>query len=439
MTLSIHASADVHGARPVARGLASGWGLLVAVALLFFVSGGLLWEAGYNYDGLSGAAATKVHPFTYAILSVAGWRAFARGNPFGFAARVCDRTPAAVFMIFAALVVLATAAARGGAGLAGIIDTFVGPAVLAALVAQSDERSMRRLETLLHVAMAANALLGLFEFASKTLTFPYRFDGATFESDARSTAFQGHPLANAAITCVYILALIGGAHRIPRGVKACLVALQCAALVIFGGRTAIVVTLGVACAHLVLRAARALRAGRVSLVSAAAALALAPILAIAVTAVVASGSLDAILLRFSFDGGSANARAEMFDLFQYFSLMDLIVGPDQAYLESLRRINGLEWGIENPFVRMILYNGAFFTLLLAVAVIAFLREGVRGRESGIWLPMLALTIILNASESIASKTTILAKLVVVFVCLYHEVRKPAAPVNAVRTLTPRRR
>ena len=94
--LTISASTDAPGTRAPASGLASSRGLLCAVGLLFFVSGGMLWLIGYNYDGLTGGAATKIHPFTYAILLVASWRALTSGDPVGFAARVCERNPAAV-------------------------------------------------------------------------------------------------------------------------------------------------------------------------------------------------------------------------------------------------------------------------------------------------------------------------------------------------------
>ena len=108
----------------------------------------------------------------------------------------------------------------------------------------------------------------------------------------------------------------------------------------------------------------------------------------------------------------------MFDLFPYFSLRDLIVGPDLGYLESLRRINGLEWGIENPIVRMTLYQGAFVTLVVLVSFGLFLRELIQGRERGTWLPILAILILLNTSESIAAKTTTVAKIVVVIACMF---------------------
>jgi len=99
-------------------------------------------------------------------------------------------------------------------------------------------------------------------------------------------------------------------------------------------------------------------------------------------------------------------------------LRELIVGPDVAYVDSLRRINGLEWGIENPIVRMILYQGAFVTMIVLGSFGLFLRELIQNRERRVWLPILATLILLNTSESIAVKTTLVAKIVIIVVCLF---------------------
>ncbi len=56
------------------------FGLAISVVVLFAVPGGMLWLIGYNYDGLTGSAATKIHPFTYMIVLIFVWRTIASGN-----------------------------------------------------------------------------------------------------------------------------------------------------------------------------------------------------------------------------------------------------------------------------------------------------------------------------------------------------------------------
>jgi hypothetical protein len=47
-----------------------------------------------------------------------------------------------------------------------------------------------------------------------------------------------------------------------------------------------------------------------------------------------------------------------------------------------------------------------------------LFELMRDCHRGVWLPMLAFLILLNASESIATKTTAVAKFAIILLCMY---------------------
>ena len=57
--------------------------------MLLAVSGGLLWDLGYNYDGLQGSPLTKIHPFTYFVFAALAWRALQSGD----AVRLCAGLP----------------------------------------------------------------------------------------------------------------------------------------------------------------------------------------------------------------------------------------------------------------------------------------------------------------------------------------------------------
>ena len=137
------------------------------------------------------------------------------------------------------------------------------------------------------------------------------------------------------------------------------------------------------------------------------------------TVLISQGFFDALASRFISDGGSANARIVMFELFDHFSLSQIIIGPDIEVLDSWRRIYGLEWGIENPIIRMTLYQGAFVTLLLAVGFGLFMHEIAKVSRPGLWLPMIVWILVINTAESIASKTTMMTKFCVIVLCLYH--------------------
>jgi hypothetical protein len=418
----------------------SRFGAFAAIVVLFCVSGGMLWLVGYNYDGLTGGAATKIHPSTYLIVAVFGWSLVASGQPVRRLLHLANRRPAAALMVVIAVVVTLATVARGGPGLGGLVDTYVACGLLVLLLADADETMLARLERLLHVMMMANALLAVAEFLLQSRLFPYRFDGAIFETDTRSAGLHGHPLANAMSTACYLMALMNGARSLPTPLRAALIALQSAALVVFGGRTAALAALALGGAYGFVLLLGKLRGGGVPLLGAAAAFIVAALVPAAVGALAAFGFFDTLIGRFVEDGGSAEARKEMFALLAMFSWGDLILGPDTDLVDSLRRVQGLEWGIENPVVRLLLYQGAVVTIALLGAFVLLMRELIRVTRPGLWLPMIVWFILLNGAETIASKTTLPAKFAVIAIALYRPDRR-ATPIRAARTvraLRPRR-
>lgn len=416
-TAGMDVRSDAPGLDPVTR-----YGIILAVILLFAVSGGMLWYAGYNYDGLSGSAITKLHPGTYLAILLFLWRACAYGNPVAYGVAVAGRRPACALMVVISTTVLVSVILQKKPGMAGLIDTFVGPGLLVLLLAEADQRLMAVLRNVVHVIMTVNALMALGEFVSHILIFPYRFDGSAFETDTRSSALQGHPLANATLTACYVLALFSGDKSLPFARRVAMIGLQMAALVTFGGRSAIVASLVLGGGYTLVYGFNALRNRRVSLLGAALGIILLSLLPALLAGLISSGFFDALISRFFSDGGSANARVEMLQLFNYFSLSEIIVGPDIDTLESLRRINGLEWGIENPIIRMTLYQGAFITLLMILGFGLFMRELTARSEAGTWLPMIGWLLLINTQESVASKTTLMAKFAIIILCLYRNKR-----------------
>jgi hypothetical protein len=393
--------------------------IILAVIALFTLPGGLLWLVGYNYNGLTGNPLTKIHPSTYLILAIYLWNAFTSGNPVGYAARGFWKRPACFLLLLGMIALFVQTVSRSSPGMAGSIDTFLGPSLLLIMMADLDKDAMGRVEIVLHVLMAVNALMALAEFATNVRVFEFVFDGVPNIYDTRSTALQGHPLENAAVTAFYVLALMSSKDAMPAPAKIALVTLQFGALVAFGGRTATVVSVVLAGLYLANRIHHALRRGRIPILSAAAVGILAATLPLVIAGLAASGFFDALMDRFLVDdGGSAASRVEMFRIFDGVSNRDLLVGPDPALIASQRWLHGLSAGIENPILNLLLYQGIFVTVLMTVAVTAFLYEVAQLCVGRVWLPMMAFVILLNSSESIASKTNVVSKFVVVMLCLY---------------------
>lgn len=406
----------VTGASVIARAEIAA--LLLWTLALVGVSGGLLWALGLNYDGISGSAPSKIHPATYLAVALFGWTMLRAGNPIILLADALSRRPASVLLAVCGVLLLALIAIRGGTGLAGSIDTFVLAGLVPILLMDRDAATLGRLETVYHLVMLANALLGLFEAVSGQRFFPFRFDGLAFETDTRSAALQGHPLANATMTACYILALAMGGGRLTPLLRAGMITLQLVALVTFGGRSATVTTLvlGTGVGLFVLN--RTLRSGRIPLAGAACACFALTLVPVAIAALAEVGFFDTLLNRFVSDGGSTQARLDMLTIIDAIPLRQLMLGPDLLQVSTLRRIYGLEWGIENSILSDVFYHGILVTGLLVVAVGLYLAEVARTCRRGVWLPILEFVILVNTFEGLAGKTTMLAKFALMLIVLF---------------------
>jgi len=272
-----------------------------------------------------------------------------------------------------------------------------------------------------------NAVLGLAEYALNTRFFPFRFDGVALEWDYRSNGLLGHPLENAQIAGLYVMALLGGGGAsMPKGLRPAAILLQLAALVPFGGRTALLLTLGLMTLWLIPRVLHVLRGARLPLPAFATIAVLAPMIAVGVGLVAVGGFFDVMLDRFADDGGSARSRVEMFEIFNHLPAREIFIGASNDVIDSLRNSRGLEWGIENPVVRLLLYQGVAFTTFLIAGFALFLLEIARRLSSGYAMAMIFFLVIINSYESISNKTLGLAQFVVLLLVMFPKVEARGA-------------
>lgn len=397
---------------------------LVIVLVLFSVSSGVLWNLGINYNGVTGAIASKIHPATYLAFATLGLLMLARRNPASFFVALVTKHPGTLVFLLATLLVGGIIVLDGRKGIATIFDTYLLAIIVALIAAEMETRDFTRAEKLIHVLLAANALLGLAEYALNTRVFPFRFDGAALEWDYRSNALLGHPLENAQITGLYIMVLLaGGGASMPKSLRPAAILLQLAALVPFGGRTALLLTVAMAALWMVPRVLQVLRGARLSLPVLAAIAVLAPLLTLGVGLIAAGGFFDVITDRFDDDGGSAKARVEMFAIFDHLSAHDIFIGASSNVIDSLRTSRGLEQGIENPVVRLLLYQGVVFTTFLIAGFTLFLIEIARRLQPGYGMAMIFFLVIISSYESIANKTVGLAQFVVLLLVMFPRPRK----------------
>ena len=92
---------------------------------------------------------------------------------------------------------------------------------------------------------------------------------------------------------------------------------------------------------------RALRAGRVPRAAAACACFALALLPVLVAVLASAGFFGTLLDRFVSDGGSAQARVDMLTVWGGVPVRQLMLAPDCVQVNTLRRIEGREWGSEN--------------------------------------------------------------------------------------------
>ena len=92
--------------------------------------------------------------------------------------------------------------------MAYLVDTYVAPAFLAILMSKAPARFLRRLFVCMLALLLANACLGIGEARMHWHLFPYVIDGIPVTEDYfRATALEGHPLRNATLSGLAILAV----------------------------------------------------------------------------------------------------------------------------------------------------------------------------------------------------------------------------------------
>jgi hypothetical protein len=397
---------------------------LAIVVLLFAVPSGLLWDLGINYNGVTGAIASKIHPATYLTVFTFTLLIVARRNPASFFVTFVTRHPGTLMLLLATLMLGAYILLDGRKGITTIFDTYLLTVMVALIAAELDARDFARVEKLLHIVLAINALMALFEYAADYRVFPSRFEGVALELDKRSNGLLGHPLENAHLTGIYILALLaGGGRAIPKPLRPAAILLQLAAMVPFGGRTALLLALAMMALWVIPHIVSVLRGARMSLPAFAAIAVLVPTVAIGVGLIASGGFFDVMLDRFADDGGSAKTRLEMFEIFNRLSAREILIGASNDMIDSIRLTMGLEWGIENPVVRLVLYQGVIFTVFLVAGFTLFLIEIARRLRPGSAMAFIFFLIVTNSYESIANKSLVLPQFVVLMLAM---LRKPDA-------------
>ena len=396
----------------------------LGIILMFTLSAMALYHFGLNYEATGGSFLEKVHPGSWILFITFFLAMLSAGNPLRYLDQIVARQPGITVFFLTWLVLLAQIVLVQKVPFTPIIDTFLMPMVLTVLIRALTENARRNMAVLIHLIFCANGLLGLYEYLSGNRLTPYFAGTVEITDDWRSTALFGHPLGNALLTGSYIVAIcVGGARELPGLVRPLVIGLQLGAMVAFGGRTALVMTLLFVAIASIAQIAAILRGRRINLIAAALVMMLAPLALYGLTNLAGSGFFDQILLRFVDDNGSSKARLVMLHLFELIPVKDIILGPDPAFLNSLLRQEGAEYGLESFWLACILSYGLIASLIFFAGLFAFCRDLVIACKPGaIWV-LVFFFLIASTSVSLSAKTCVFGLEVAILLLLLRPAHK----------------
>ncbi|NDB67049.1 MAG: hypothetical protein EB015_03405 [Methylocystaceae bacterium] len=412
--------------------LGQGLAYLVTFGLLtlIFVSPMVLFHWGVHYEDSVGSFFEKIHPATWILLLAWMFSCIVRGNPFLLFEDIATHYSFVFYFIGVSFLCLFAVFIKKGS-ITPLIDTFVLPLVVASLFAMASEQQKKFWSLLFHIAFNLNALLGLYEFLTGYRLTPYVAGIVLIESDWRSTAFLGHPLSNATMTGCYILIMaLGGGKDLPHLIRLAILLVQGLGMVAFGGRAALVLAIAILLVLVGQYCLQILHGKKINPLYVTFMIKLIPLFVMVFLYGIEHGFFDRLTGRFVNDEGSAKARLIMFELFNYITWSDLLMGPDGDLISTLQNNQGIEFGIESFWIGFILNYGLICSLLFFSALFTFSWKIVDLTQSGSGVIIFYFFALASTSVSLSAKDILLGILVAMLMSLMRIESNPFSNVTS---------
>ncbi|WP_295446157.1 VpsF family polysaccharide biosynthesis protein [uncultured Thiodictyon sp.] len=387
----------------------------LGLALYLLISNNLLVSLGIPYDIPGGGFVFKLHPGTYLI--ALGFMVLCfRANPRAHWRRLFAIAPAPLILTLVVIGVLVHTLIRfGPSGNAFFIDSLLAPALLALVLLDATPEAQRFLFWMTLALLTVNALLAIGESLTEWRLTPYMAgDQPILDDYFRSTALGGHPLNNALRTGTLLIACL----ILPRLLLIFLIPLLVLALLTFGGRTALVMSLlllGGWGAYYFLRGIIN-RTFDVRLVFGLILVTLMLVVIIA-TLTVSLGLGERIFQNLSWDS-SAESRILVFGVFRFVRLDEWLWGMGQDRIETvqdiLRATTSLSY-LENVWVQLLIHLGLGWFVLLGSALVGMIINLAWRAPLPIKLAAMLFLILISTNNSLASKSQDLAILVAILI------------------------
>ncbi len=384
--------------------------VLLAVILAVTLSPMGLTAIGWPYTDPAASMIFKVHPATYVVMGVLitlfltrrgmGVTILADKTGQHHPSWAVQRYIVTLAGIGAAILII-----HGGGAAAFMVDTLLLPALIVLLLNMLTPQQRINLCHLVLCLLLINAVIGIFEAATRTHMIPYVIQNRLITGDPRATALFGHPLTNAAIMSVTLFFILTGNRYVRMLAAGSIVYLS---LVAFGGRAALIITsiglLGYSI-YIILQqsAARTLDLRLITAIFGI--IALLPFAGGYILFATEFG--QHLVGRFTWDASAAE-RLLLFSIFDYMDTQDFLWGMDNIVLENLMSYVGLTWTIENSWIMIMVRFGAILFVVFMISFAGFYRYLMRGLPVIAKLGMLLLLLIVSTNNALAGKTSLLS-------------------------------
>ncbi|MDR3534625.1 MAG: VpsF family polysaccharide biosynthesis protein [Rhodopila sp.] len=381
---------------------------VLAVVVEFCISGNTLTVLGISYSEPGGSPFVKFHPATY--LAVMGAVvALAEGSPqdrgLGY---LLSKAPA--LLLFCVVIIFCTVFATVNVGLTGAgvyIDTYLSAGALAVVMANASARQRATLARLILTLLLINVLISLAEYVHQDHFIPLDVktgDGKVV-TDAQSDEFRpaalyGHPLTGAMATSFGVFLALASGLRFTT-VAGCF-GVFAVGLLGFGGRAALVATVGVLVLRVAVTFGRDLMRGRVNGRVLGTVLLSVSILGPVTVYLLTATPVGERLVARSYYDDSAEVRADQWLVFDKLTPKQVMFGTPATDLQQIYEQVGLA-GVENPLILVFLNLGIIGTPVFALGVISYFLYLRRAYPDSGWL-LLAAILILFSSNSIGVKS-----------------------------------
>lgn len=396
---------------------------LLALAVYMTLASPALTALGIPYSSSNGSIVFKLHPGTYLLWLTLALSLFAEGNPLTALVRRLREMPLLVaYASGIAVACLYSLSRYGMSGMAFYVDTLTMPAVIVLILCRFDQAQLRGVYRLMLSLLLINAVIALGEAAVRRTLIPFSIGDAvvTFNSgsDFRATALLGHPLENALVTSVMLLAALDVPMSAMRRLGMSI--LFVLSLLAFGGRTSFLLSTIVLLAYATVRCLRGLRTGKYSYFRTVGVLTVVVLASPVATALVwASGLGERVLSKLYLDD-SAEVRLRIYDVFDYIDASGLFFGLSPERIQLVSAWIGLDptfETIENFWLLMLLQLGVFVFIvfcagLLSGMLLLWRRSGLGGR-----LALFVFLLTASTTNSLASKSSSLTELFAILYCL----------------------